>query len=732
MKLYIPGGPPALEAPRSYPSKPITGSYEGHTTVTGTPSPDNPAALTPLRVPAVTGAAKQVGELWSLPDGTADRYDGENGILVRRIKKLICNGTENWILESRGVRDKTISIALILAESKGHQVFISCVSTHFPDNQNLPDSACMAIWTLQNTSIHIILEVPLALLTSPTVDAAKAWLAAQKAAGTPVTILYEMGQPIVERITYTGPIPTRATDLLAPSWTGKTTVTGTSSPDNPATITGVPFRATATGPDGQSRSVDLGITGYSLAGGAVDSYDGRTGALVRRVARIILGDTSAYATPNRDDSAIDNVCIYLSIGNGYIPTPKNVTAISTHFVNRNVYSGGGEGIFPANSKPPYYVAVYLLKSRLKAYGLVDGDKDSYLIAANAWFKAQADAGTSVVVYYELEQPIAYNRKADITAFEGQTTVTGTDSAEVLDGRLPQPDDVLPWTWQDEEMLINVDFRQPVNSRGKTKYDATAAFLRCLDCWKCAGTDVTLKDGYVNIKSVAGTATYPRIMQQRDKQLLAGYPYTLAILARVNSVANAVLRFCDTANGRIGDNRGLTLHKTDGFQVLSTQIIPESTIDGFGVEVLVSNIAGSSIDIDIAGWSLVPEVEQQVARKVGDRWVLNDPPPDPALELLKCQRYYISQIGTLCNGYITGAEAQVFVPTPVTMRANPIAEIVFADNIVSPDGVWNVLAITNTVAYKNGVKLNITTNRPSNSARTVCTTASSSFSFSAEL
>ena len=125
-------------------------------------------------------------------------------------------------------------------------------------------------------------------------------------------------------------------------------------------------------------------------------------------------------------------------------------------------------------------------------------------------------------------------------------------------------------------------------------------------------------------------------------------------------------------------------------------------------------------------------EQTLARKIGDQWVLNDPPPNYQQELAKCQRYYISQIGTLCNGYITGAEAQVFVPTPVTMRANPIAEIVFADNIVSPDGVWNVLAITNTVAYKNGVKLNITTNRPSNSARTVCTTASSSFSFSAEL
>lgn len=725
MKLYIPGGPPALEAPRSYPSKPITGSYEGHTTVTGTPSPDNPAALTPLRVPDVLGAAKQVGELWSLPNGTKDTYDGEAGLLVRRVGKYEIKGTEPFsdLTELTNVIRFLVRPSNLVAKKED----ASSTSTHFTKIYSWEDDF-EHFYINYNT---ITFFLPKNLVSAITLDAAKSWFAAQAAAGTPVSILYELARPTVERIVYTGPIVTRSTDILAPSWTGRTTVTGTPSPGSPATITGVPFRATATGPDGQSRSMDLGITGYSLPDGTADSYDGKTGDLVRRVARIILGDTSAYATPNRDDSAIDNVCIYLGIGNGYIPTPKNVTAISTHFVNRNVYSGGGEGIFPANSKPPYYVAVYLLKSRLKAYGLVDGDKDSYLIAANAWFKAQADAGTPVVVCYELEQPIAYNRKADITAFEGQTTVTGTDSVEVLDGRLPQPDDVLPWTWQDEEMLINVDFRQPVNSRGKTKYDATAAFLRCLDCWKCAGMDVTLKDGYVNIKSVAGTATHPRMMQQRDKQLLAGYPYTLAILARVNSVANAVLRFCDTANGRIGDNKGLTLHKTDGFQVLSTQIIPESTIDGFGVEVLVSNIAGSNIDIDIAGWSLVPGVEQQVARKVGDQWAQNTR-SDPALKLLKCQRYYISQIGTLCNGYITGAEAQVFVPTPVTMRANPIAEIVFADNIVSPDGVWNVLAITNTVAYKNGVKLNITTNRPSNSARNVCTTASSSFSFSAEL
>lgn len=32
-------------------------------------------------------------------------------------------------------------------------------------------------------------------------------------------------------------------------------------------------------------------------------------------------------------------------------------------------------------------------------------------------------------------------------------------------------------------------------------------------------------------------------------------------------------------------------------------------------------------------------EQTLAHKEGDTWVLNDPPPDPALELEKCQRYF---------------------------------------------------------------------------------------------
>lgn len=125
---------------------------------------------------------------------------------------------------------------------------------------------------------------------------------------------------------YTGgsiTVATRATDILAPSWEG--------------TPEGTPFMATATSETGESRSVNLGITGYSLPDGTKDSYDGKTGAVSIRVGK----------------------------------------------------NDGGN-------------------------------------------------------LYALAKPIAYNVKADITAFDGKTTVTGADAAEVIDGRVFRFADISPW------------------------------------------------------------------------------------------------------------------------------------------------------------------------------------------------------------------------------------------------------------------------------------------------
>ena len=63
--------------------------------------------------------------------------------------------------------------------------------------------------------------------------------------------------------------------------------------------------------------------------------------------------------------------------------------------------------------------------------------------------------------------------------------------------------------------------------------------------------------------------------------------------------------------------------------------------------------------------------QTLAHKEGDAWALNDPPPDKALELAKCQRYQQKIRGTFAIGTNESGEfLDVIVPLPVSMRVVP--------------------------------------------------------------
>jgi len=67
--------------------------------------------------------------------------------------------------------------------------------------------------------------------------------------------------------------------------------------------------------------------------------------------------------------------------------------------------------------------------------------------------------------------------------------------------------------------------------------------------------------------------------------------------------------------------------------------------------------------------------QTLAHQDADgNWVLNDPPPNKALELAKCQRYFLAippAYGKFAgSANATTNEVAFFIPTPVEMRANP--------------------------------------------------------------
>ena len=59
------------------------------------------------------------------------------------------------------------------------------------------------------------------------------------------------------------------------------------------------------------------------------------------------------------------------------------------------------------------------------------------------------------------------------------------------------------------------------------------------------------------------------------------------------------------------------------------------------------------------------------RDASGNWVLNDPPPNKALELLKCQRYFCKFSGTAAGIRYQDQPAVVcYVPTPAAMRIDP--------------------------------------------------------------
>lgn len=97
---------------------------------------------------------------------------------------------------------------------------------------------------------------------------------------------------------------------------------------------------------------------------------------------------------------------------------------------------------------------------------------------------------------------------------------------------------------------------------------------------------------------------------------------------------------------------------------------------FYSELLVNN--GGSITIKAAKLELGTE-QTLCHREANGDWVLNDPPPNPALELLKCQKYQIQIVNSFWktkSGFVgTGygdvaSRAYITIPLPAKCDGNP--------------------------------------------------------------
>ena len=241
-------------------------------------------------------------------------------------------------------------------------------------------------------------------------------------------------------------------------------------------------------------------------------------------------------------------------------------------------------------------------------------------------------------------------------------------------------------WSNPNLLDNWYFADPINQRGQAEYvAATASLVYTIDRWRLGSGTIAVTDGYIKFLS-SKVAEYKRLWESTQYCAEAGRTYTLSMLARVNDVSGTVLFRPVTSQGGTVPNFESTISDvTDTFKLFMYTFVPRNNVENIGVEVLCMDAPNSYIDIDIAAWKLELGAQQTLAHQdINGNWVLNDPPPNKALELLKCQRYLAAYrsaeiynasvfFGTgILDGYDAegNTSGQGYIVMPCAMRATP--------------------------------------------------------------
>ena len=219
---------------------------------------------------------------------------------------------------------------------------------------------------------------------------------------------------------------------------------------------------------------------------------------------------------------------------------------------------------------------------------------------------------------------------------GQDGAAGKDGADGKDGKSFSAD-----------MLINADFRNPVNQRGLSVYDAKeygVSGMYAVDRWRIIGATLTVKDGCCNFKS-AEVLIPKKMLQMIEHRIYAGQTYTISILWKVAGGDAAAFSLAPvTANGASVDGAtGTRVSGTiaTGVMLSTYTFTAPSDLVNIGIGLIVTGGSASTISADIDIYAMKFEIgsEQTLAQLDADgNWQINDT-PDYGLELLKCLRYF---------------------------------------------------------------------------------------------
>lgn len=195
-------------------------------------------------------------------------------------------------------------------------------------------------------------------------------------------------------------------------------------------------------------------------------------------------------------------------------------------------------------------------------------------------------------------------------------------------------------WSNPNLLINWYFADPVNQRGQTSYENTTYTI---DRWLATGNGqtVSLTDEGLKIAFKDNANEYCNISERFENyQQYAGKTFTASALIR-NPDGNMVkltVKPTPTGNGA-GPWYSPDPPASDDWILITGTGVFSETPTGLSFMLYTFN-PKQETTVFVKAIKLELGSQQTLAHQdAAGNWVLNDPPPDKTLEMLKCQRYY---------------------------------------------------------------------------------------------
>lgn len=220
----------------------------------------------------------------------------------------------------------------------------------------------------------------------------------------------------------------------------------------------------------------------------------------------------------------------------------------------------------------------------------------------------------------------------------------------------------------ESILINADFRNPINQRGLNKYDSKDRESYSIDRWLCSWATCEIKNGYIRVEFTNAWNMFEQMIENLEKYM--GQTVTLSV------------KYRDAKNVRLNI-------RSRSSSVTSVEFVGESfsgngIVSLTGVVKTIENPTELVVSLQATAEGAYADVEW-MKLEMG-REATAFVPPNRTEELLKCKRYYQKLGGWwkyMSAGFVKRATKVASFPLIVgttSMRVTPTLTISNKENI----------------------------------------------------